>query len=288
MQTFTTEHTERSSIDPKRYYDEIGWTHDAEGVYDDARRFEDLRPVTQPYIRRCHARVARHLREGRHLLDVASGPLQYPEYLAYGEAFERRLCMDISFRALQEARRRLGQRGFYVVADISALPVREGAVDAALSLHTIYHVRADRQLAAFKEIERVLRPGGSAAVVYSWGHRSLLNTVALAPLYLWRRVAKVVGRLLSTGSRSASAGTEQSGDLYFHCYGPDWFLRQKWSSRVELHAWRSVSVPFTRTYVHAKTGGRRLLRVIAWFEERFPRVAGILGQYPLIVIRKPR
>jgi hypothetical protein len=43
---------------------------------------------------------------------------------------------------------------------------------------------------------------------------------------------------------------------------------------------------FLRTIIHERWGGRRLLRMVYWFEERFPHFFGRYGQYPLIVIRK--
>jgi hypothetical protein len=55
---------------------------------------------------------------------------------------------------------------------------------------------------------------------------------------------------------------------------------------VEIRVWRSVSVRFLRTFIHDGKGGRQLLRLLAWLEERFPRFFGEKGVYPLIVIRK--
>ena len=51
-----------------------------------------------------------------------SGPIQYPEYLTYSEGYQYRLCLDISIVALIEARKRIGEKGLFVVADVSNLP----------------------------------------------------------------------------------------------------------------------------------------------------------------------
>jgi hypothetical protein len=45
-------------------------------------------------------------------------------------------------------------------------------------------------------------------------------------------------------------------------------------------------VHFLRTFVHEAWGGRHLLRLLFWLEERFPHFLGENGDYPLIVIRK--
>src|SRR5437763_1497210 len=94
----------------QRFYEDVGWQRNESGEpFADAERFEDLRPVARDYIHACHLRVNRFLkRPGRYLLDVASGPVQYPEYLSYTDGFERRICVDLSRVALAEARKKIG------------------------------------------------------------------------------------------------------------------------------------------------------------------------------------
>jgi hypothetical protein len=41
-----------------------------------------------------------------------------------------------------------------------------------------------------------------------------------------------------------------------------------------------------RAYIHPWLGGRWILRLLYWLEERFPHFFGKYGQYPLILIRK--
>ena len=64
----------------RQFYDRVGWQTVADGTYQNAR-YEDLRPVAQEYIHRCHLRVKRFLKpSGKYLLDAGSGPVQYAEY----------------------------------------------------------------------------------------------------------------------------------------------------------------------------------------------------------------
>jgi SAM-dependent methyltransferase len=124
----------------QQFYDEIGWQQGSEGFYQNAR-YEDLRPVSREYIHNCHMRVTRYLKpQGRILLDAGSGPIQYPEYLEYSEYYRYRVCVDLSFVALQEARKRVGHHGLCVVADVTNLPFKENAFDGIISLHTIHHL----------------------------------------------------------------------------------------------------------------------------------------------------
>ena len=55
----------------------------------------------------------------------------------------------------------------------------------------------------------------------------------------------------------------------------------------EILVWRSVSVAFLRAVIYPDWGGRFWLKILFWLEERFPRLLGRVGQYPLVVINKP-
>lgn len=261
------------------YYDSIGWSRVGDDVFADSLKFEDLRPVSSDYRTACHRRVMRYLpRTGRFLLDVASGPVQYREYAEYSNGYHSRLCVDLSMVALLEARRRLGGRGSFVIGDICRLPFKDGVIDAAVSLHTIYHCPAEEQADAFEEIYRVLLPGGSATVVYSWGAHSELMRLAMFPANLVRRLKAVISR------RSARDGPVEN--LYFFTYDRRWLLSRRWPFVPRLAVWRSVSVEFLRTYMHSFAFGRQFLRFLFWLEDAFPAMFGALGQYPLVVIKK--
>jgi SAM-dependent methyltransferase len=262
--------------DVQKFYDEIGWQRsDDDGTFGDAERFEDLRPVSREYIRACHERVNRHLnRPGRYLLDVASGPVQYPEYLRYGEGFEYRICVDLSRRALTEARRKLGDRGLYVLGDITKLPLQSDSIDAVVSLHTIYHVPADEQENAFLEIQRVLRPGRSGVIVYTW-EDALLSRMLLLPAWPLQQAMRLVRRLRGNGE-----------PLYFRPHSYAWFANRRWPFSSRVLTWRSLSVLPMRVYVHQRLGGAAVLRAVQRIEERFPELMGRIGQYPLIVMEK--
>lgn len=189
-------------LEVKRFYDEIGWRRTEDKAFVDAARFEDLRPVSADYRSKCHLRVNRYLpHQGQYLLDVASGPIQFPEYLTYSEGYDYRLCADLSHTALQEARTTLGGRGLYVQCDITHLPFQADSIDTAISLHTIYHVSADNQIDAFRELHRVLRPGSRAVVVYSWSRHSLLMAITL-PYKALVLMARYLKRLLPTRDQS--------------------------------------------------------------------------------------
>ena len=255
----------------KEFYDNFGWKASL-GIYQDAKDSEDLRDVSRDYIKKCHLRLKKYLpSKGEYLLDVASGPIQYPAYLSYSEQYNYRICADISLRALQEAKKKLGDKGIYLLCDVTRLPLKNNKIDAVVSLHTLYHVPKDEQLLAFSELYRVLKPQGKSVVVYSWGRHSLLMRLFLLPQKLFSFIKR---KLIS----------KKGETLYFYAHPYQWFSSEIAAHySTELFSWRSVNVPFLKTFVHGLLGGKNLLKVIFWLEERFPYYMGRFGAYPVFV-----
>lgn len=279
------EHALEASDDIKdslrRFYDDFGWKQQ-DGVFKDAQLYEDLRAVSERYRHRANERVAERLpASGHYLLDVASGPIQYDDYAAFSERFEVRLCVDLSIAALRQARERLGDRGVYILGDITNLPIADSAMDAFVSLHTIYHVPAAEQRRAFLELHRVLRPGGRGVVVYSWGDTAAIR-VAEAPI----RAAKAALAPWRGMVEQKRATGDAVPPLYFAPYAYRWFAEQHWPFAYRIASWRSLSVRMLKRYVPDSHVGERVLKAVAALEDRFPAELGRLGQYPLIEISK--
>ncbi len=264
------------------FYDQVGWQKRGEEVFVDTLKHYDLRPVSKDYLHKCHLRVSRHIKSsGNYLLDVASGPITHPEYIIYSNGFGIRICVDLSFLALREARRKLGEKGIYLLADITNLPLKDDLVDAVVSLHTIYHVPADEQSEAFHEVYRVLKPGSSAVVVYSWGPLVFLSKMITTTAQKIR-ACRSKGDDLDSNEYSIPSGA----NLYFHSHNYRWFISQKWGFDFDILAWRSVGPLFLKTFIHNWFFGKQILALLYWLEERFPYLAGRLGQYPMFVIKK--
>lgn len=279
----------------RQFYDQVGWQVVEEDRYQNAR-YEDLRPVSQEYLHRCHLRVNRYLKPaGKLMLDAGSGPIQYAEYLSYSKGYAHRVCLDISITALQAARQRIGAHGLFVVADVAHLPFKDEAFEAFVSLHTLHHLPAVEQPGAYMELHRVLKPGCSGVVVNGWTHSPLMEVTRwLVRLMegLGVRIARLRGREKQNGQTGVPDSKHQPAaaptGTYVEKLDAGW-LRWELAGRVDfqIKVWRSVSVRFLRALVYRPLGGRLWLRLLYWFEERFPRFLGEHGQYPLIVILKP-
>lgn len=281
----------------RRFYDSVGWREIGDGVYQNAR-YEDLRPVSQQYLHRCHIRVAEHLpAAGRYLLDAGSGPVQYPEYLTYADGYQYRVCLDISHRALLEARDRIGSQGLYVVGDVAHLPFRSGSFRGVVSLHAIHHLPADEHEAAFRDLHRVLKVGGRSVTVYSWGAASPLMRIFRWPIQLAFAGIKAARRLrgmepvtalqLEDAKPEAEELVQRAGTFtYKHNYR---WVRRHLSDLpgFDIRVWRAVSAQFLRAFIHQPLFGALFLRLLFSLEELLPRLLGRLGQYPMILFEKP-
>jgi SAM-dependent methyltransferase len=218
-------------------------------------------------------------KKGKYLVDVACGPIHYDAYRAMSDGYDYRICIDVSFEALREAKRQMGDRGIYLMADITNMPLQDQSVDDVISLHTLYHVPADRQITALKEIYRILKPDATGIVIYSWGKHSLLMRGALLPVRLLERM-----RLLP--ERNNGLLNMNEPQLYFHTHNSRFLNDRTVDFEIDIVVWSSINSGFTKTYISDGRAGRLLLKIIGKLEDYFPHASGRFGAYPLFVIKK--
>lgn len=274
----------------RQFYNQVGWQMESEGFYQNAR-YEDLRPVSREYIHNCHLRINRHLRsQGKYLLDAGSGPIQYPEYLTYSAGYQHRVCVDISIVALKEARKRVGDHGLFVVADVANLPFKADVFDGLVSLHTLHHLPLEDKPKAYAELYRVLMPERSGVVVNGWTYSPLMAR-SLWLVRLMERLGKLAQKPDSkaegkANGKAASGAEKKPVGTFIHKQDMNWLRESVNGRRFEVFVWRSVSVRWLRALIHSKLAGKLWLKLLFWLEERFPRFFGEKGQYPLVVIYK--
>ena len=271
----------------RKFYDQVGWQLEADGLYQNAH-YEDLRPVSAEYIHRCHERVGRHLKtSGKYLLDAGSGPVQYEEYMEYLRDYKYRVCADISIVALIEARKKLGEKGLYVVSDIANLPFKREVFEGVMSMHTIHHLPWEDHVQAYQELYRVLASNSTGVVVNGWTDPALIGWLDRL-VKLVNRTRRKLGKNSASIKKNKHDDHEKEKGTFVKKYNAAW-LKAELIGKVpiDILVWRSASVRFLRTFIHQKLAGKQLLRWLFALEEKYPRYFGENGQYPLIVIIKP-
>ena len=266
----------------KEFYDNVGWQKDPRtGNYLDAEKFEDLRPIMSDYIHKCHLRINKYVGSGgKFLIDAASGPVQFDEYLDYSDNFEYRVCVDFSLTSLKEAKKKLSDKGIYVLADIANLPFKNDVAASVISLNTIYHIDKKKQFSAIEELYRVLKPEKKLVLVLDWGRNSLLMNIFLFPFLIYRRVIKWV----KSGRNKTVINFNT--ELYFYAFSYKHYKNSRLFSQAELRTWRGISPEFSKLYIHKLLFGKQILSGIYNLEEKYPHIMGRYGKYPMFVITK--
>jgi SAM-dependent methyltransferase len=183
------------------------------------------------------------------------------------------VCIDFAIPALRIAKSKLGEKGICLQADLIDLPIKTGSIDAVTCNHAIYHISADKQAAAFRELWRVLRPGGVGVVVYRWPWSPIESGL--------RRI----GRWLIPDNRSGETVFPKP-DLYAHAHSLRWFRSQDWPFRYRIDTFRIVGNEFMRAYISDNWLGWATLKLFFALQQLFPGFCGKYGAYPAIVIFK--
>lgn len=270
----------------KDFYEDYGWKRDKDGRFHDSVLFIEQKSAVDEYYLNTMQRLQGFLQpKGRYLLDVASGPVFQAENQALSANFDKRICVDITFRALVEARRNIGdEKGIFINGDITNLPLADGVCDNAMSIHTLYHVPRELQETAVKELVRVSKKGSNIVILYNWAWHSWLMNVLLLPV----RIVKAVKRIYRYLTVSAKERW-LSGGLYFYPHTPGWFERigRDLDLKVSFSSLTSIHQDVVKFYIHDRLGGPALLRFVQKMEEKYPRYLGRHGAFAFVVLRKP-
>ncbi len=270
----------------KAFYDQLGWNKDKEGAYVDTKIFSVL---SEEWNRKRNLRVLNHIKKtGTFMLDVASGPVRNPEFKTYSSNYKYRICVDLSLKALKEAKINLKEKGIYILGDITNLPFLDNIFDAVVSLNTIYHVPKGEQLKAFTEVYRVLKRGCNAVVVYSWGSHSILMKILYFPKLILIISDKIIRCIKNIIKKPGEKKEEVHNlPLYFHAYSYRWFMNNVFPKvNCEILSWCSIDWQFFGIFIHDSLFGKEILTIIFNLEEKYPHFFGKVGASPLIVMKK--
>jgi ubiquinone/menaquinone biosynthesis C-methylase UbiE len=261
-----------------KFYNSVGWKIEGE-ITESARRFEDLREHAKQYVSKCRLRVLRHIPDnGLNILDMGSGPIQFMEYLEYSKNFKKRYCVDLSSRALEMAKKKIGDHGVFLHGSFFNIPMEENYFDCAISLHTIYHIDKDRQEEAVRKLIYVTKPGKPVIIVYS-NPNTFISFFKL-PVRLLMRVKSVLKKLEKKRKQ------EEDLSLYVHRYPIEWWNRFSDIASVKILPWRSFASAHQKRLIPNNKMGRKIFDVLFNVEERFPDFFANHFQYPMIILTK--
>ena len=264
------------------FYNTVGWETDG-GVTKDARLWEDLRECAHQYVSKCRLRVLRHIPpSGDNLLDMASGPIQYKEYLEFSRNFNRRYCVDLSISALSAAKTKIGDHGVFLHGSFLDISLEESFFDCTLSIHTIYHIDKDMQEAVVRKLVEVTKEDKPVIIVY--GNP---NTLISAPLsLLLKKFAKKVLYIFRKFWPKEIIKLEPEAGLYFYLHPLDWWNRFDDVAHVKILPWRSFDSDIQKKLFPDNIIGSLALNLLFYLEETFPSFFASNFQYPLIILTK--
>jgi ubiquinone/menaquinone biosynthesis C-methylase UbiE len=283
------------------FYNSIGWETE-DFITEDARRFEDLRDAAKDYVSKCRLRVINYIpQSGEYILDMASGPIQYPEYLEYSKNFKKRYCVDLSSAALEGAKQKIGDHGVFLHGSFFDIPLEDNYFDCSISLHTIYHIDENQQEEAVRKLIDVTKPGKRVIIIYANPN----NTIALFRHTLFFRVLKKAKRLITrlsrmpgkivrhfkkpediSGDSKQYLSSDSGPSLYYHAHPLEWWGRFSDVSEIQILPWRSLDASASRNLIPNNKIGKTLFQILFSLEERFPNFFSNHFTYPMIVLTK--
>jgi ubiquinone/menaquinone biosynthesis C-methylase UbiE len=284
----TTPADEHFKWSVKDWYDRFGWKKTSQGLYNDTALFSQNWPEGHGlYEMMSHLSVLDRLPGGESVIDAASGALAHTEYFAYSWFYKRRVCVDLSLTALQEADTKLRERDVCCLADICRLPFREQAFEGAISGYTIQHIPASQQFAAMQELYRVIKPnthlciltdvepgrGHHALFLFLRALRKFLKILRVAIPYAPPRAAEKVGQNSPPG-------------LYGLLRDAAWWRK----AAAELSPLSSIEVLrllSKREFEYLFGRSNRAAKILRSIEDTFPKLVSGMATCCLIDICKP-
>ena len=250
-------------MDVYKFYNEVGWTERKKKSHD-AILFEDLRPSARKYVSYSRNKINKFIkRKGNHILDFASGPIQYKEYLKYSKNFRFRHCVDFSKQAIEKAKKKIGSKGKYYCNDFLKIKFKKNYFDSIISLHTIYHIHKDKQAKTVKKLISISKKNSPIVIIYS-------NPDTLIGL-----IKKIFINQKKTKKK-----------LYFYCHKLKWWMQFSNIAKIEFYPWRSFASQHQKILFPDNKLGEVLFKILIYLEKKFPKFFVKYFQYPIIVLKK--
>ena len=246
-----------------KFYNTSGWK-EKNNISKDAELFEDLRKNSENYVSNCRKRLLKYIpKKGQHILDFASGPLQYKEYLEYSKNYKFRHCVDFSKSAIKSAKKKLKKKGKYYCGNFFKIKLKKNFFDCVLSIHTIYHINKGKQKNAILKLLKVAKKGSPIIIVYS------------NPDTIISKIKKII-----------KYKSNKKNKLYFYCHSNNWWLQFEKFAQVEFYPWRSFSSGHQKIIFPNNLLGKIMFYILFFLEEKFKNFFVENFQYQIVVLKK--
>ena len=251
----------------RKFYDSDGWVLDEAGRTGEDRYFRALSNSRSAYDEKIRQKTVAYFDGLKGILLIVGGGDLPQSHLLAAEKFARVICVDISWRALEISKSKLGAKGDYRQASILALPLRDQSVDAILCAHVLYHIDKIAQEKAVKELIRVSKPGGRMVLLYRNPH---------APLNLIQRCVQLsrINKML------------KKDKLYVYSYPQSWWSQFEGLCRVQILPCDVMSPNQARMFLPSKALRERFFNWAAQFEDQHAYLATRLWSYSRIILDK--
>ena len=247
-----------------KFYNEGGWSK-SKKYTKDAILFEDLRPAAKEYVSHCRKKLDKYIaNKGLNILDFASGPIQYKEYLNYSKNFKVRHCVDFSKEAIKIAKKKIGSKGKFYCNDFLKIKFKKNFFDTIISLHTLYHIEKKDQARVVKKLISISKKNSPIIIVYS-NPNTIINYVKK----LLFKKKKVINK-----------------KLYFYCHKLEWWMQFNKIAKVEFYPWRSFASQHQRKIFPDNDIGKIFFKFLIYLEKKYPKFFVKYFQYPIIVLKK--
>ena len=264
------------------YYNNEAWDEN-NGITQDALRDEDLRNCAKEYISKCRLRTLKYIpHEGDRIIDLGSGPIQYPEYLQFSSNYKKRYCIDLSQKALEQAKKKLGEHGEYLHGSFFELDLPKNSFDCAISLHCIYHMEQNKQEEAIRKLISLVKPGKPLVIVYS--NPFSLEQIIIRPTKFFIKL--FINFVDNIKNLILQKKTKPKRKFYFKPNSLFWWRRFNKLAVVKLKPWRTFSAKMQKILIPDNKFGKQLFKLLFLLEEKYPYLFVFLGTYPIIIITK--
>jgi len=259
------------------FYNTVGWVTD-DNTTEDAKRFEDLRKYAQKYAIKTRNLVFNYIpKQGENIIDMASGPIQYMEYLNYSKNFKKRYCVDLSSDALKMAEEKIGDHGVFLHGSFFDLELHENFFDCALSLHTIYHMAKEKQAIAVRKLVHITKSGKPIIIIYS-------NPNVFWNSNLFRKLGLLKGERRTHIDHSTKI---KKHALYFDPHPISWWNQFEDVADLKIVPWRSFGPAAQKKLFPNNWFGEKMLVVLYRLERMFPKFFVKHFTYPCLLYTSP-